>query len=173
MRSGLHRGAYGRSVRVAAFQRQPILDDAHAVSAVVAEDVSWAASEGADLAIFPEAYLHGHSYDRETITARARALNDPEVRELTVCLRGFPVTVVVGMFERCESSVRNVALVLRGGAIVGVYAKARPNESGIEAGVGRSCPPPNCSHWTKPESARPHASTAVPRPVRMSPTPRT
>jgi predicted amidohydrolase len=123
-------------VRVAAFQRQPILDDADAVSAVVAEDVSWAASEGAGLAIFPEAYLHGHSYDRETVTARARALDDPEVRELAVSLRGFPVTVVVGMFERCESSVRNVALVLRGGAVAGVYAKARPNESGIEAGAG-------------------------------------
>jgi 5-aminopentanamidase len=41
----------------------------------------------------------------------------------------------VGMFERREGSVRNVALVLRAGAVVGVYAKAYPNEPGIEAGT--------------------------------------
>lgn len=40
------------------------------------------------------------------------------------------------MFERRENSVRNVALVLRARSVVGVYAKARPNESGIEAGDG-------------------------------------
>jgi 5-aminopentanamidase len=41
---------------------------------------------------------------------------------------------VVGMFERRGHSLRNVALVLRAGEIAGVYAKARPNENGVEAG---------------------------------------
>src|ERR1700690_3541653 len=64
-------------MRVAAFQRAPILDDPRAVSAAIAQEVAWAASEGAGLAIFPEAYLDGHSYDRETVSARARALPRP------------------------------------------------------------------------------------------------
>jgi predicted amidohydrolase len=123
------------AVRVAAFQKEPVLDDPRASTAITAEDVSWAAGEGADLAVFPEAYLDGHSYDRETIAARARALDDPEVRHLADSLRTFPVTVVAGMFERREGSVRNVALVLRAGALAGVYAKAHPNEPGVEAGA--------------------------------------
>jgi predicted amidohydrolase len=113
---------------------RPILDDARAACAVVTADVSWAADQSAGLAVFPETYLCGHSYDRETIARRARALTDPEVRGLAVSLRGFPVTVVVGMFERRGNFVRNVALVLRAGEIAGVYAKGRPNEGGVEAG---------------------------------------
>jgi predicted amidohydrolase len=121
-------------MRVAAFQRRPILDDPHAVCAAVAKDVAWAASEGASLAVFPETYLDGHSYDRETVSARARVLHDPEVRQLAWSLRGFPVTSVVGMFERRVNAVRNVALVVRAGEIIGVYAKAHPNENGVQAG---------------------------------------
>ena len=97
--------------------------------------VSRAAGEGAALALFPETYLHGHSYDRETIASRARALSDPEILELAESLRVFPVTVVVGMFESRENSLRNVALVLQAGEIAGVYAKARPNENAVEAGT--------------------------------------
>ena len=126
--------AYRGLVRVAAFQMRPILDDARTACAAVTAGVSWAADQGADLAVFPETYLHGHSYERETIARRARGLTDPEVRGLAESLRGFPVTVVVGMFERRGHSLRNVALVLRAGEIAGVYAKARPNESGVEAG---------------------------------------
>jgi len=113
---------------------RPILDDARAACAAVTAGVSWAANQGAGLAVFPEAYLDGHSYDRETIARRARALTDPEIRGLAASLRGFPVTVVVGMFERRGNSLRNVALVLRAGEIAGVYAKARPNENGVAAG---------------------------------------
>jgi 5-aminopentanamidase len=121
-------------MRVAAFQRAPILDDPRTVSAAIAQDVAWAASEGVGLAIFPEAYLDGHNYDRETVSARARALHDPEVQQLARSLRRFPVTSIVGMFERRVNAVRNVALVMRAGEIVGVYAKARPNENGVQAG---------------------------------------
>jgi predicted amidohydrolase len=121
-------------MRVAAFQLRPVLDDARAACDAVAANVSWATEQGAGLAVFPEAYLHGHSYDREVIARRARALTDREVRELAGALRGFAVTVVVGMFERRGNSLRNVALVLRAGEVTGVYAKARPNEKGVEAG---------------------------------------
>jgi predicted amidohydrolase len=121
-------------MRVAAFQRRPVLGDPRAVSAAVAEDVAWAAGEGVSLAVFPEAYLDGHSYDRDEISARARALDDPEVRRLATGLRRFPVTAIVGMFERRAGALRNVALVLRAGEIVGVYAKAHPNENGVQPG---------------------------------------
>jgi hypothetical protein len=36
------------TVRVAAFQKEPVLQDARASSAAIAQDVSWAAGEGAD-----------------------------------------------------------------------------------------------------------------------------
>jgi predicted amidohydrolase len=121
-------------MRVAAFQRRPVLDDPRAVSAGIAEDVAWAASNGVSLAVFPEAYLDGHSYDRETVSARARTLDDPEVQRLARSLRRFPVTLIIGMFERRANTVRNVALVLHAGEIIGVYAKAYPNEDGVQAG---------------------------------------
>jgi 5-aminopentanamidase len=126
--------SYRGPVRVAAFQMRPILDDARAAGAVVAAGVSWATDQGAVLAVFPETNLRGRSYDRETIARRARALTDPQVWGLAEALRGFPVTAVVGMFERRGNFVRNVALVLRAGEIAGVYAKARPNEDGVAAG---------------------------------------
>jgi predicted amidohydrolase len=125
---------YRRRVRVAAFQMPPVFDDVRAAVAAIRQSVSWAADQGAGLAVFPEAYLHGHSYDRDTIARRARSLDDPEVVELVEALRGFPVTVVAGMFERRGNSLRNVALVLRAGTVAGVYAKARPNEPGVDAG---------------------------------------
>ena len=121
-------------MRVAAFQLRPVFDDPRATCAAVAANVSWAADQGAGLAVFPEAYLHGHSYEPQTISRRARQLTDPEVSELARALRGFAVTAVVGMFERRGNSLWNVALVLRAGEVTGVYAKARPNEQGIEAG---------------------------------------
>jgi predicted amidohydrolase len=113
---------------------RPILDDARAACAAVTAGVSWAAGQGAGLAVFPETYLHGHSYDRDTIARRARAVTDPEVQGLAESLSAFPVTVVAGMFERRGNSLRNVALVLRAGEIAGIYAKAHPNEDGVEAG---------------------------------------
>jgi predicted amidohydrolase len=112
----------------------PVFDDARAAVTAITGGLSWAADQGADLAVFPEAYLLGHSYDRDTIARRARSLHDPEVLELTEALRGFPVTVVAGMFERRGNSLRNVALVLGAGTIAGVYAKSRPNEPGVDAG---------------------------------------
>jgi predicted amidohydrolase len=121
-------------MRVAAFQRQPILDQPRAVAAAIAEDLAWATREGVCLAVFPEAYLDGHSYDRQTISARARTLDDPEVQYLAESLRTFPVTSIVGMFERRANTVRNVALVLRAGQVTGVYAKVHPNENGVQAG---------------------------------------
>jgi hypothetical protein len=42
-------------MRVAAFQRRPVLDDPRAVSAGIAEDVAWAASKGVSLGVFPKA----------------------------------------------------------------------------------------------------------------------
>ena len=99
-------------MRVAAFQRRPVLDQPRVVAATVAEDLAWATRAGVSLAVFPEAYLDGHSYDPLTISARARALDDPEVRHLAESLRHFPVTAVVGMFECRGGAVRNVALVL-------------------------------------------------------------
>ncbi|HEY0932589.1 MAG TPA: carbon-nitrogen hydrolase, partial [Trebonia sp.] len=61
---------------VSTFQMRPVLDDPRAARAAVLAEVRWAADRGAGLAVFPETYLHGHSYDRETTARRALALAD-------------------------------------------------------------------------------------------------
>src|SRR6185312_14982410 len=50
-------------MRIAAFQRHAIFDDMDHVCDVLERDLCWAASEGIQIALFPETFLHGHSYD--------------------------------------------------------------------------------------------------------------
>jgi hypothetical protein len=50
-------------MRITTFQRHAIFDDMDHVCDVLERDLCWAASEGIQIALFPETFLHGHSYD--------------------------------------------------------------------------------------------------------------
>jgi predicted amidohydrolase len=121
-------------VRIAAIQCPAIADDAPSACEAIVQRLRWAAKEAIDLVLFPEAFLLGHSYDPETIRARARAASDGVLAELCRRIDAFPATLVVGAFDVTASDVFNSAFVIEGGRISGRYAKAYPNEPGVTAG---------------------------------------
>lgn len=58
-------------MRIASFQRFPISDDVERAAQKLFGDLQWADDNHVDLALFPECYLQGHSYDRSVIERRA------------------------------------------------------------------------------------------------------
>lgn len=122
-------------MRVAAFQRFARFDDAETVGASLRRDLVWADTQGIDLAVFPEAYLQGHSYDRVIIARRATTVDGPLVQTLLATLAGIQTTAILGFFEQRGSAIFNSAMVVERGAIAGVYAKAYPLEDGCTPGT--------------------------------------
>jgi predicted amidohydrolase len=121
-------------VRIAAFQRVQVFDDAEAVVARIVADLSCADMGGVDLAVFPECHLLGHSYDPATIEARAIDVDDERSRAVFAQLAPVTATVILGSFERGAVGVTNSALVIENGRVIGRYAKCHPNEPGVVAG---------------------------------------
>ncbi len=125
-------------MRIAAVQSSPILDDARRVCDVIVEHLRRAEEQGIDMLLFPEAFLLGHSYEPETIQARARAGTAAALPELCKSAADFSTTLVVGAFELRQGQVFNTAFVIQHGRITGQYSKAYPNEPGVTAGT--DCP---------------------------------
>ncbi len=121
-------------MRIAAFQRVPVFDDAASVVARVVADLSRANMRGVDLAVFPECHLLGHGYDPSTIAARAIDLEDERWRAMLAVLAPVAATVILGSFERAPDGIANCALVIERGCVVGRYAKRHPNEPSVVAG---------------------------------------
>ena len=122
-------------MRIAAFQRFPIFDDPARVGESVLRDLTWADLQGVDLALFPESYLQGHSYNRPLIERRAASLDSPAMRELLEGLSGIRATAILGLFERRGDLIFNSAIVIESGRFAGIYAKAFPIEDGCCPGT--------------------------------------
>ena len=122
-------------MRIAAFQRSPIFDDPDKAGKVVLRDLIWADEQGVDLAVFPESYLQGHSYDRSLIERRAVSLDSPVMRRFLDGASAIRATAILGLFERRGDSIFNSAMVIEGGRFAGVYAKAFPIEDGCSPGT--------------------------------------
>jgi len=129
-------------MRVAAFQRFAVFDDPLRVGEVVLRDLRWADQHGVDLAVFPESFLQGHSYDRSLIERRALSLDSPAIRAFLSGFSGVRATAIVGLFERREHSIFNSAMVIENGRCAGIYAKAFPLEDGC-------CPGNDFPVWNK------------------------
>lgn len=122
-------------MKVAVIQHRGIFDNwSGAVEAAIVQHMRWATVEAIDLIVFPEAFLLGHSYNPETIRARAREASKSALADLCKLVASFQVTLVVGAFEMVQGYIFNSAFVIEGGRIVGRYAKAHPNEPGVSAG---------------------------------------
>lgn len=96
---------------VAAFQRFAIAAAPERVADRILRDVWWADRQGVDLALFPEAFLTGHSDEWPRIERCAVSLGDDVVRRLADGLSRFRTTTVFGLFERRETAVYNSAVV--------------------------------------------------------------
>ncbi len=121
-------------MRIASFQRFPIFDDAERAAQTLLCDLRWADDNNVDLALFPECYLQGHSYDRSIIERRALATDGGSFLKCLEHLRPTRATAIVGFFERRGDQVYNSAMLVEGGELLGVYAKANPLEDGCTAG---------------------------------------
>jgi predicted amidohydrolase len=121
-------------MRIAAVQCSPVFDDALRVGEDVAQRLRWADRQGVDLTVLPEAFLLGHSYDRETIHARAAA-SAAVLSDLCERVASCRSTLVVGTFDRVGEQVFNSAIVIESGQVIGRYAKAHPNEPAVTAGT--------------------------------------
>ncbi|WP_160007108.1 carbon-nitrogen hydrolase family protein [Rhizobium sp. 18055] len=149
-------------MRIATFQRFPVFDDAKTAAGRILRDLSWADDNNVDLAIFPECYLQGHSYDRSINERRALAIDDPVLLELLDPLSALKTAAIIGFIERRDAFVYNSAMLVEGGAVSGVYAKANPLEEGCKPGedfpvwqrAGRTFGINICSDFRKPRLAR-------------------
>lgn len=133
-------------MRIAAFQRFPIFDAIEKTSDVLVRDILWADAQGIDLAIFPECFLQGHSYEEAIVRARAIVLDDAAMLALEGRLAGTRTTAVFGLFERRGEAIYNSAAIIQRGRPGGVYAKAYPIEEGCTP--GRDFPVWTCAGWT-------------------------
>ncbi len=121
-------------MRIAAFQRYALYDDVERVCDMVEQDVEWAASEGVGIALFPEAFLLGHSYDPAVLARRATRVSGYALDALCSRVARLVPTLVIGAFARDEDAIVNSAFVIEQGRVVGRYDKAHPNEPGVTAG---------------------------------------
>lgn len=122
-------------MRIAAFQRMALFDAVDQAADVLARDLAWAETQGIDLALFPECYLQGHSYDGAIARRRALSLDDPALNALIGRCASGSTTAIIGLFERRGEAIYNSAIVAKAGRIIGVYAKAHPLESGCTPGT--------------------------------------
>ncbi|MFS8044667.1 carbon-nitrogen hydrolase family protein [Rhizobium sp. BR 314] len=122
-------------MRIATFQRLAVFDAVEQTAEILTRDLVWADTQGIDLALFPECYLQGHSYDEALARSRALSLDDARLNALVSRFASGRTTAIVGLFERRGEALYNSSLVAKGGRIVGVYAKAHPLESGCSPGT--------------------------------------
>jgi len=121
-------------LRVAAFQRCPVFDDASQILALLINDLVWCAEHDVHLAVFPECYLQGYDTDADTISRRAVEIQDDLVARLRRVTKDFPTELVIGFVEKRGQHFFNTALVIRDGVLLGAYSKTHPNEPAFKAG---------------------------------------
>lgn len=122
-------------MRVATIQPSVKPDSTFNACEIILHRLRWATQEGIDLLVFPEAFLLGHSYDPDFIRSRAHEASGGALLQLCQLASTFPATLVVGAFEIVSNQVYNSAFVIEAGRITGRYAKAFPNEPGVQAGT--------------------------------------
>ena len=120
--------------RVAAFQCAPLADDIPGTTRRLLHDVQWCETQGVGLVIFPECFLQGYTTDRRLIANRAIAADSPQLQAFAATFAGLTPDLIVGFIERRVNGFYNAAAVIRGGELVGIYAKNHPNEQAFLPG---------------------------------------
>ena len=123
-----------KSLRVAAFQREPLFGDIGGTIERLLTDLAWCDHQGVQLAVFPECYLQGYATDRRTIVRRALPIDGEVLDTLFAKLARFQTDIVLGLIEKRGIAFHNTAAVIRQGRVIGTYAKCHTNERGFDAG---------------------------------------
>lgn len=131
---------------VAAVQCAPLFDDVAGASAHILACARRATDARAQIILFPEAWLQGHSYAAEKVARRALPVDDPAILDLAERLGALPITAVIGFFERRGDLIHNSAMVIADGRVIGSYAKHDPREGGCTPGTDR--PLFDCAGWS-------------------------
>ena len=121
-------------MRVAAHQ-PPATDSVDEALERLGAALRRAEAAGVDLVCFPECYVGGYFPNDHHATDRvAYEVGTPAFDGLLRRIGRFEATLVVGIAERRGAELFNTALVVRQGALIGRYAKSRPNEAFFTAG---------------------------------------
>ncbi|MEJ2008832.1 MAG: carbon-nitrogen hydrolase family protein [Acidobacteriota bacterium] len=120
-------------MRVAAVQMDvKILDKEHNLRRVL-ENLESAAREGAELVVFPECVLTGYCFtSREEALPVAETVPGPSTEKIAAAAKRLGVAAVVGMLERVDGDVFNVAVVITPEGIQGSHRKIHLPYLGID-----------------------------------------
>lgn len=117
-----------------------------AVARILA-DLEWCDGKSVGLALFPECYLQGYALDRPTLDGVALAFEDGAFQGLLHRVASISATFVLGLVERAGQSVFNSAVVIRHGAVLGVYRKVRLHRKEQAFDAGHDFPVFEAAGW--------------------------
>lgn len=113
-----------QSIRVAAVQMDPKLGANAANLAEIKARTREAADGGAKLVVFPECALSGYGFEsRDEALLHAETVPGPATDALAALCRERDIHLVVGMLERLEGKLFNVAVLVGPEGVVGTYRK--------------------------------------------------
>jgi|SRR5687768_16096921 len=111
-------------MKVAAVQFAPVFKDVAQNTQTAIDTLHRLGEEGVDLAVFPEAYLTGYCFSsREEATEAAISVDDKAIVALRDSCATSGMSAIIGFAESEGDRVYNSAIVISGGAVLGVYRK--------------------------------------------------
>lgn len=91
------------------------------------------ASEGAELAVFPECALTGYCFDSlQEAVPLAETIPGPTTKTLQQVCRELKLTVVIGMLEQASHGVYNSAVIITREGVLGKYRKIHLPYLGVD-----------------------------------------
>ncbi|MDO8378197.1 carbon-nitrogen hydrolase family protein [Phenylobacterium sp.] len=109
--------------RIAAAQTPEFREDVDAALTYALGVIADATAQGADLLVFPEAYLQGYLTDETSARRHALNLASPEFDTLLARLPKLGPTLVLGLIEADAGALFNTAAVIAHGRLLGRYRK--------------------------------------------------
>ncbi len=124
--------------RVAGAQMEPILGDKEANLARCLADLRSAASQGAELVVFPEAALTGYVFrSLEEAIPLTEPIPGPSTSALAEACRELGVHAIVGLLEKDGDRFYNAAVLVGPMGVVGKYRKLHLPYLGIDRFLAR------------------------------------
>ncbi|NOT63438.1 MAG: carbon-nitrogen hydrolase family protein [Acidobacteria bacterium] len=118
---------------VAGIQCDPQIGRPDRNLAMIADGSAQARGAGAALAIFPECAVPGYCYDSaEEALEFAETIPGPATNKLEVIARQHNLHLVVGMLERAETQLYNVAVLISPNGLIGCYRKVHLPFLGVD-----------------------------------------